>query len=141
MDKKISRVVVSLVCAFAFALLSPSLVEACWCPGGCEGTYCWCDCNFCSDVYVVTNPCGNALSYNASQQELAAFKEQIDTWSGNENLSMVVEAATELYNSVLFKDSQSFAAANDKFRQAIISLSDETRKSLIHSGERQDRRK
>ena len=32
---------------------------------------------------------------------------------------------------MLFKDSQSFIEANDKFQQAINSLSDEARKGLI----------
>ncbi len=51
----------------------------------------------------------------------------------------MVEAATELYNSVLFKDSQSFVEASEKFQQAINSLSGEARKSLIQSEGRQAR--
>jgi hypothetical protein len=76
-------------------------------------------------------PCRDALSFNASEDELAAFKKQIDVWSEREDLRTVVEAATQLYESVLFRDSQGFVDASDNFRKVINSLSREARKNLI----------
>ena len=140
MYRTISRVFASLVWAFVLALLSPSLVKACECTSSptCSGTYCYCTCHVCADLEPKSNPCNSAaLEYNASPAELSAFKERIDTWSEQESLRTLVEAATELYDSVLLRDSQGFIEARERFQKVINSLPEEVRRDLFRSEPRQ----
>jgi len=84
------------------------------------------------------NPCEFALAFNASEAELAVFQERIEAWSQRKDLSSVVEAATELRNSVLFKDSQGYLEAEEKFRRATNSLSEKARRGFREAQRRQD---
>ena len=126
-----------LVAAFLLALLYPDLAKACSCESSsssCTGdaycTYCNNLC-MCFDTEPVKDPCDEQLlAYNATHDELTRFKERINAWSKRQDLQPVVEAATELYSSVFFQDSQSFLPARDKFGKAIDRLPEEARKSL-----------
>jgi|HubBroStandDraft_3_1064219.scaffolds.fasta_scaffold03545_3 hypothetical protein len=126
------RLLMSLICVAAFALVAPALVMACGCPFGCNGTYCYCNCNVCSDNELTKYPCPQqqAVAFTAGRDELSAFKRQIDLWSTRADLSQVVEAATEVYNAVLFRDSQKFSEANDRFNKAVSALPEQIRLSL-----------
>jgi hypothetical protein len=144
MNREVSRVFLCFIGVILFSLLAPNSAKACSCGTTCSGSYCYCCASgpYCYDREAITNPCGGSetLAFNATPEELAAFKERIDAWSGREDFRTVVDAATELYNSVFFKDGQGFVEASDKFQQAINSLPDEARKSFIQP-EQSERKK
>ena len=70
------------------------------------------------------------LSFDASSSELSAFKEDIDAWSRVPHFSAVIAAATELYDSVLSRDSLGYIEASEKFRKEVSLLSSEAVREL-----------
>jgi hypothetical protein len=132
--KKISRVSIFLGWALLSTLVLPNLLAACECIfPSCTGGFCYC-CKFssvCQDSPAPNDPCGpGGADFSAGPAELAAFKARIDAWSEKEDLRAVVEAATDLYNSVFFQDSQRFVEASNHFQEAIKSLPEQARKGL-----------
>lgn len=137
MTRLMSRAFVSLVCAVACTLFLPAMAAACACTGAdpCTGAFCYCACSICQDTAAPQNPCRETLAFNASEAELQAFQEQIEIWSTQEDLRPMADAATDLYNSVLFQDHEAFAEANSKFQKALSDLPLNARLSLIVSSE------
>lgn len=141
MSKIIGRSFLFLLSVLALTLFSPALLEAgcsTTCSGGkcstnISGATCCCDSSGDAHCFVASevedNPCAeSALQFDATPEELAAFKDQIDKWyaAGLPELTALGDAASALYTSVLVQDADGYLRASSSYRQLLASSAQET---------------
>jgi hypothetical protein len=133
MTKIIVRNSLFLLSSLAFSLFLPALLEA-GCNTQCSkgkcsttlaGADCCCDSTGNAHCGVFDqDPCAaSTLLFDATPEDLAAFKDQIDQWylAGTPELKALGDAASALYTAVLIQDAEGYLKASSEYRKLVAS--------------------
>jgi hypothetical protein len=134
------RIYSAFLCGLVLLLVSRVPAEATCSTECADGSSCSsniskiCDCTGPGgSACCTTNPClGAELDLNATSAELSAFKAEIDRWSASSlpDVKALADSASNLYDTVFFKDRAGYSKARADFEAAFQALSPQARQEL-----------